>query len=282
MKFLKKRSWPLLILSLSFLFSCKSNKTEEEQYQDMVTSLKYKTYKMASETSIPASIKVYKAGLKTESQPVNQKFLRLVLGYNWAVTQQPEFAFAEADIITAESKLGNEKFLAQLLRSIVMYENGWNTIAKKESDLAFQNVAKKDVPTIKNEVIVFHLIVGTAYLKQKDFASAKVQFAGFGAQTGINWPYQLCDAANDIDKGDVQTGLKKFKVMSDDPAVPEAVRTPLKEALTEIEKSTGDVNSSMFWPKAITSILFKQLKESANEEIQQMMKMVEGLEKVGM
>ena len=272
----------LFASSLFFLFSsCSKPKTEKEQYEDMTSSLKYKSYKATSETTLPPSVKIYKANAKNQYQAPDENFLRLLLGYNWAVTGQSEFAFAESDIVTETAKNPEEKFLAGSLRAIVMYENGWDTLAKEESDMSVKNVSAQSASQIKTQIIVFHLILGTAYIKRKDYEHARFHFAGFGKETGINWPYQICDAANDIDKGNVQQGLIKIKKMSEDPAVPVEIREILKNGIAEIEKQHGDVNSSLFWPKAISSIIFKQLNEGTNKEIQDMMKFADELAKTG-
>ncbi|MFL5728149.1 MAG: hypothetical protein ACJ75J_01575, partial [Cytophagaceae bacterium] len=123
----------------------------------------------------------------------------------------------------------------------------------------------------------FYLVMGTMFVHRKDYAQAKFFFAGFGQTTGINWPYQIVDAMNDIDKGNVQQGLKKIKKMTEDPSVPEPVRIALKGPLEEIENTTGDVNSRLFWPKAISSILFKELKNSGDEKLKELGKMMEDI-----
>jgi hypothetical protein len=112
------------------------------------------------------------------------------------------------------------------------------------------------------------LILGSLMMKDKKFDAARFHFAGFGQATGINWPYQLVDAIADIESGKIQQGLQKIKRMSQDPAVPVEVREILAKAISDVEKNTGgDVDSSLFWPKAILGILVDQLKDSSVEEV---------------
>jgi hypothetical protein len=73
----------------------------------------------------------------------------------------------------------------------------------------------------------------------------------------------------DIEKGDLQMGLTKIKKMSEDPAVPAELRTILANTIANVEKKVGgEVDSSLFWPKAISGILLEQLKKSGVKEIE--------------
>jgi uncharacterized protein (UPF0147 family) len=75
----------------------------------------------------------------------------------------------------------------------------------------------------------------------------------------------------------MQQGLQKFKVLSQDPAVPESLRTVLAERITAIEEKGGDVNSSLFWPKLISALVLDELKKSSNTQIVSLVTMLEGI-----
>jgi hypothetical protein len=267
----------LVILLFSILTSsCSKKKSQKEQYEEMLSSFKYKTYKAASVTTLSPTVKVYNEQTGKDTTVVaDESVIRLLLGYNWAVGSKSEFAFAEADIIDADAKEEQYKFLTRSLRSIVMYENGWDSLAKQESDLAIKMASGQSKGETKAQVGGFYLIMGTMFVKRKDYGQARFYFAGFGQTTGINWPYQICDAMYDMDRGETREGLRKVKKMTQDPSVPEAVRLALIPPLEEIEKTTGDVNSSFFWPRTISSILFKEMKNSGNAQLQKITKLVE-------
>jgi hypothetical protein len=258
-------------LKLLFLFAllpgCKNEKTEHELYEEVRSSFKYKTYKAVSGNLTYDRISV--PNMPAQINKENELFMRLLLGYSWAVTKKDAFAFAEADIVSERSKSPGEVFLAHSINAIVMYENGWQGLAKEESALANGAVGKSpENDTLKLQVAVFHLIMGSLSIKDKNYDAARFHFAGFGQATDIHWPYQLVDAMADIEKGDLQTGLKKIKRMSEDPSVPPEIRAILVEGIANIEKNTGgNVDSSLFWPKAISGILLEQLKKSSVKEI---------------
>jgi hypothetical protein len=261
----------IIIFFLPILFvGCGGKKTERELYEEIRSSFKYKTYKTVSE-KLPIDI-VYSRGTVTpEQKQQDEMYLRILLGYSWAVTKKDAFAFAEADIVTEKAKDTGVKFLAHSINAIMMYENGWQELAKEESALANGALNKNpNNDTIKIQMAVFHLTMGSLSVKDKNYKAARFHFAGFGQVTGINWPYQLVDAMADIDGGDIQKGLRKIKAMSQDPSVPPEIRVILADVISDIEKNTGgNVDSSLFWPKAISGILIDQLKKSGVKEIKE-------------
>ncbi len=258
----------LFIFLLVLISGCGGKKTERELYEEVRSSFKYKTYKTLSGSLSYDIIVAHEVGVK--AKPEDELYMRLLLGYSWAITKKDAFAFAESDIVSERSKTPSEKFLAHSINAIVMYENGWKDLAKEESALANGAVNKNPADnSVKLQVAVFHLLMGSLMIKDKNFDAARFHFAGFGQATDIHWPYQLVDAMADIEKGDVQTGLKKIKKMSQDPAVPAELRVALADLITDVEKNTGgNVDSSLFWPRAISGILLDQLKKSGNKEIE--------------
>lgn len=264
-----EKLFPAFAMAILLLFAgCGGKKTERELYEEVRSSFKYKTYKALSSN---VKIEMVTAqGVTFHATPENEMYMRLLLGYSWAVMKKDAFAFAEADIVAEKSKRPQEKFMAHSINAIVMYENGWRELAKEESDLANGAINKSPGnDTIRFQVAVFHLIMGSLSIKDKNFDAARFHFAGFGQATNIHWPYQLVDAMADIEKGDVQTGLKKIKKMSQDPSVPAELRVALADMIEDVEKNTGgDVDSSLFWPRAISGILIDQLKKSGIKEIE--------------
>jgi hypothetical protein len=159
-----------------------------------------------------------------------------------------------------------------------MYQQGWHVIAKEESINAKEKISKTPGTNVTYEAAVFYLLMGTVYVKEKDFEQAKFFWAGFATETDIHWPYQLCDAAADLHGGRIQQGLQKVKVISQDPAVPPALRAALAEEISKIEKHAGsDVDSSMFWPKLISGLIWEELKDSSDSTLRKVAEMVNEL-----
>ncbi|MFL5729304.1 MAG: hypothetical protein ACJ75J_07435, partial [Cytophagaceae bacterium] len=146
----------LVLAALFILTSCNKQKTQKEQYEEMLSSFKYKTYKTASVSTIPPALKAYEEKSGNPAAEADENAIRLLLGYNWAVTSKSEFAFAEADIIDSKKEPGNE-FLTRSLRSIVMYENGWDSLARQESDLAIKMASAQGQPQTQLQLGTFYL-----------------------------------------------------------------------------------------------------------------------------
>lgn len=260
------------------LLSCSSQKTEQEQYQDASSGFTYETYKAASKVAVVSSVKVYNYN-QPDSVQLNTAFVHLLLGYSWSVAGKPSLAFAEADLAEEKSDT-NLKFLAQSLRSITMYQQGWHTLANEESKMAHQNLKQGYESDVVYEAVIFYLIMGTLHVKEKDFEQAKFFWAGFGNETGIHWPYQLCDAAADLQAGKVQQGLQKIKLLTQDPSVPQSLREALKIEIEKIEVHAGTtVDSSLFWPKLIAGLLWDEIQNSSTGSLQKIATLVTDIKK---
>jgi hypothetical protein len=260
------------------LTRCGNEKTEREQYEDASSGIRYNTYKTASRVAIKGSVEAYNLQ-QPDSGKIQSEYVHLLLGYGWTISGKSTLAFAEADIVQ-ESGSAEVVYLAQSLRSITMYQEGWHGIAKEESIEAKEKIAKVPGTNVTYEAAVFYLLMGTVYVKEKDFEQAKFFWAGFANETDIHWPYQLCDAAADLHAGKVKQGLQKVKVISQDPAVPPALREALATELAKIEKHAGaDVDSSMFWPKLISGLIWEELKDSSNGALRKVAAMVNELQR---
>ncbi len=265
-----------LALSLLAFVSCSSKKkTEREYYEETISSFKYKTYRTASGTALGPVVETYNNQKPDSIAPLNQEYVRLLMGFMWTLSNKPAMAFAEADL-AEESTREDVKFLSMSLRSITMYEQTWDTLAREESQRAKKYASIKPGSEAEYEIAFFYMVMGIAKIYDKDFNQSKLYWAGFANETQIHWPYQLTDAIDDLQNNRLQQALSKLKVMSKDPHVPPALSAVLTEEITKIEEKGGDVNSSLFWPKLISTIIFDELKKTGNE---QMISVIELLEK---
>ncbi|HVD98519.1 MAG TPA: hypothetical protein VNB90_09975 [Cytophagaceae bacterium] len=247
---------------LLFLFagSCGKHKTEKQQYEQAHSSIKYKTYKAVSEKMEIVSAN----GVRKE----NELFMRLLLAYNWAITGQDVFAFAESDLVSGRSNIPSEKVLAHAINSIVMYQNGWNKLVKEESAEVQEAIHKNPgEDTIRFHQAVFHLVMGALAVHQENFAAARFHYTAFGEATHIYWPAQLADALGDFQKGDEQMGIDKIKEMTQNNAIPAEMRLILAENLGKAETKKDKIETEQIWPRTVSVFLLGQLKKSEIEEI---------------
>ncbi len=267
----------ILLSFLLLAIGCSKEKTERELYEETTSSFTYKTYKAASSTAVGPAVTLYNHELPDSITPIKTEYAHLLLGYLWTISKKPAMAFAEADL-AQESTDEDVRYLAQSLRSIAMYEQGWDTLAREESQLA-KSQLRKSKSDVQYEATVFYMLLGLAKAYEKDFNGSKFYWAGFANETGIHWPYQLTDAIADLQANRLQQGLQKLKVLSQDKAVPESLRTTLAAQIEAIEKKGGDVESPLFWPKLISSLVIDELKKSSSGQITGLLNMLEGLMK---
>jgi hypothetical protein len=275
------KSFLSIILTLSILFAgCSSNSLSKQRkhYKKATSGMKYKGYKTASKYALSGSMGAYNRQ-QPDSLQIHTPYAHLFLGYFWSVSGKSSFAFAEANIVEEKSKESNDpqlKYLAQSLRSITMYQAGWDKLAADESMKARQNVSTGQVSPHKHEVAVFHLLMGSLYVKEKDFDKARFFWGGFANETGILWPYQVCDAAGDFQAGNVQQGLQKVKIISQDPAVPKPIRDELAVQIQKVEATAGSsVNSSLFWPSILGKIIWQEFRSSSQQSLNKFAKTIE-------
>ena len=233
-------------------------------------------YKTASKIAMVGSMQIYN-NQQPDSLQIHAHYAHLLLGYFWSVSGKLPFAFAEADIVEEngnESKDPHVKYLSQSLRFITIYQAGWDKLATEESTKAGQYSTDQRSKG-KYEAAVIYLLMGTVYIKEKDFVKAMVFWSGFATETGIHWPYQISDAAADFQAGNVQQGLQKVKIISQNPAVPK----PIRDELTlEIENHAGaSVNSSMLWPSTIGKIIWQELKNSSHQSLNKFANSIEAV-----
>jgi hypothetical protein len=269
----------LPVLFILCLAACSGEKTQREQYEDATSGLTFNAYKTTSSTAVGPAVTIYNSQ-RTDSLPeVHPAYVHLLLGYGWTVSGKHAMAFAEADL-AQEAGDTTARYLARSLRSIAMYEQGWDSLAHDEAQQAKTQL--KPGSNAEYEIATFYVLMALAQAYDKDFAQAKFYFAGFANETGIHWPYKLTDAIDDFQHNRVQAGLIKLKTLSQDPDVPPALQQALAEQLKVIEEQAGDVSSSLFWPRLISAVVLEQLKKSSNSEIGRVVQMVERLrEKIG-
>lgn len=269
----------LILLSLLILFAgCSSNslRKQRKQYEKTTSGVKYKGYKTASKFAMAGSIEVYN-DRQPDSLQLHTPYAHLLLGYFWCVSGKLSFAFAEADIVEEKNNAGNDshvKYLGQSLRSITMNQAGWYKLAMEEA--TGQNVSPDQVSRGKYEAAVIYLLMGTFYITENDFVKARPYWGGFTTETGIRWPYQICDAAAEFQVGNVQQGLAKVKIISEDPAVPQPIRDELAAQLEKVETHAGSsVNSSLFWPSIIGKIIWQEFKNSSHQSLSKVARAIE-------
>jgi len=267
------------IVLLIFLFSCKNKNPEQKEYDSMLSSLKYKSYKTLSENTIPPLILLYNTTGHADEPKISEDVLRLLLGYSWAVGGRPDYAIAESNIIMDISASNKDvKFLTHSLAAIALYEKGWKSLAIDESrkGKALLNKMPKS-NELQLNAMAFHIITGTLCLYEENYQGARFHFAGFNITSKIEWPYLIVDAMADIKEGKVKQGLRKIKKISKSKSTPETIKKSLTETLIKTEKKSETVDAKLFWTKQTSLALYDEIKNSAVPGIVRVANLLENL-----
>ena len=272
-----------IILVFSILFagcSSKSLRKQRKLYGKATSGVKYKAYKTSSRFATTGSMEKYNKQ-QPDSLKIGTPYAHLLLGYFWSISDKSSFAFAEADIVEEKNNEQNNahvEYLAQSLRVITMYQKGWHKLANEESKKTRQNVSNDQVSARKYEAAAIYLLLGTVYISGKDFEKAKSFWASFTRETGIPWPYQICDAAAEFQAGNVQQGLQKVKIIAQDPAVPKSIRDELTLELEKVEAHAGSpVNSSLFWPSTIGKMIWQEFQSYSHPSLNKFARTIEDI-----
>jgi hypothetical protein len=267
-----------IVLLISF-FSCKNKNPEQKEYDSMLSSLKYKSYKTLSENTIPPLILLYNTTGHIDEPIISEDVLRLLLGYSWAVSGSPEYAIAESNIIMDISTDNKDvKFLTHSLVAIAIYEKGWKSLAIDESrkGKALLNKMPKS-SELQLKAMTFHIIIGTLCLYEENYQGARFHFAGFNIASKIEWPYLIVDAMTDINEGNAKLGLSKIKKISKSKSTPETIKKSLAETLIKAEKQSEPIDPKLFWSKQTSFALYNEIKNSAVHGIGRVTYLLENL-----
>lgn len=265
------------LLGLLALAGCHRG-TEEQRYERLKSGLKYRTYKTLSKETVHLSFASYTAATSEKVDPEYEASGRLLLGYFWAVSGKTAFALAEANIITETCETPRDRYLASELRSMAFYQRGWKKLAQQEHG---QNQAwlqsDPNLGISPRDLLAAHLLLATVAMQQHELGMARLHLSEVAMITGVDWPYRIVDAMDDLEHGRIQEGLVKLKAIANDPSLPQELRKPLADGITRLEKDTGKVDSWMFWPKVVYKVLYRSIEASANQEVNGWMKEITGL-----
>jgi hypothetical protein len=275
------KSFVFIFLVFSILLTgCASSlRKQRKKYRKATSGIKYKSYKSTSKFVVNESLEGYNKQQPDSSLHINTTYAHLLLGYFWCVSDRLSFSFAESNIVEEKSNVDNDsqvRSLAQSLRSITMDHAGWHKLATLESAKSSYKMSADQVSRRKYEAAVYYLLMGSFYVKEKDFEKARPFWNGFTNEISIRWPYQIFDAAAEFQAGNTQQGLDKIKIFSQDTTVPKPVRDVLAIELKKVETDgVSSVNSSLFWYSIIGKMIWQEFKSSSHQSLNKLARSIE-------
>lgn len=268
------------IVLLISLFSCKNKNPEQKEYDLMLSSLKYKSYKTLSENTIPPLILLFNTTGHTDEPEISEGILRLLLGYSWIAGDRPEYAIAECNILKEFSKSNKAiKSSSHFLAALAMYEKNWKSLASNESEKGFSLIIKTPI-SIKEQInsgcwnlqeaAVLQMILGTLYVYQENYQNAKLRFTDFNNSFILEWPYKLADAMADFKDKNIKNGLKKINFISKNKNTPDTLKKTLIEILSKTKIKPDSIAPDKLWTKLTSFALYNEIEKNDTFKINKM------------
>ena len=255
------------------LFGCSKDLTEQEQYQALQDSIKFKLYKSASKTGVPALV------TEVNTQTKDKKIKKVLgvefendfrtndahgtLAMMWILSMKPDFAIAESFIVADNADDKIDQYRAQSLISLAMYQKGWKMLAAQNNDAARAMLNDKALAEkLYHEQVTAYLIIGLLSLHDNDLETARTAFEAFGSLTQATWLSEVVESVMLIRQGKIQSGLLKLKAASDDPNLSDSERLLLKSFLSNVEKEVGQIDGDLFVVRLFGKVLFERVLET--------------------
>ncbi len=166
----------LLLVVLVLLAGC-AKPTEEQRLEKFRRSIKYRTYRLASEKATHLLTTDYN---KTAPRPIDKMLVHSTLGLLWFFAGKDEYSFIEADLI-AGSSTGKLATLSLCLKSMALSRMKYPGLARSHYEDVRDIMAAHegvDVQSVELDHKVFLLSLIAVSILQRD-----PELARFGADT---------------------------------------------------------------------------------------------------
>ena len=224
----------LLLMTVLLLVGC-SKQTEEQRLSKFRGSMKYRAYRLSSETTTKLAVAGYNAAT---TQKVDRVVIHATLGLLWFLSEKSEYSFAEADIFAASDN-NNIKLLSLGLQSIALSKMKYPNLARshyselKATLAAQQNMDANNVE-IEHKLMLLSLIAVSIYHGDPDLA--KFGADALSAITQLDYLPPLVGAVVDAKKGSPIKALDQLRELNKSDRFSEHKNALLAEVVDIIGK----------------------------------------------
>lgn len=218
-----------------------SEKKELKKFSKLNKGNDYIIYKNVSKRTLPKLLTLYNNDSNVNLQ---EDEVRLLLSLLLNTSGKNKFSLAEINIIEEEMSDKRILFLSHLMKSSIMYENGWKKIALKEEGIA--NIYSDTNTKYSNNSlsIISKLIQAKKDIHKRDFLNAASHFEFLDDTIGISWPRQLALILTEIDMGNLDKAKILMAVFQSDNSIPADIK----------EKTALIVAKFILKPESLTSL----------------------------
>lgn len=277
--------WLVPAAALLLLAAC-GEKTEQQQLDALRDSVSYTQYRRLSQHGLPASYNAWREGMRLagskeptpELTPDTECMIHGLLGYSALSADRTLIAIAESDIVDALPACPQYAQISAALRSVAFHRREWPQLADQQSEFAINGGKALDAQQTNDalmRMLIVHAALGYKAISDKRWDRAQIHIDAIALSLKQPWLSELGRAGLAINNGDVREGLVLLKRLSENPQVPQDVRTYLGGLIAQVEADTGNVDSSLWMAKVFARIVWGEIKRHGPEGLAGLMAFVD-------
>jgi hypothetical protein len=257
-----------IVISLS-LVACGGKLTQEQQYEKLKNSYKYRAYKALSNKSIPYLLKQYNDRQDTK---ISQTQFRRALALLWTSSGKHDFAIAECDLALAESKTDVEKHRVYAILAVSLYQKKWDRLGKKTSTEAQKSIRD---PGLAKSLYIEKLVTYTAFaflgIYEGDKNIGVFAFDGLALSLNDKTISEYGRAVMAIRNKEYKEGLSILKTLSKDPRLSPEQRRIIKSVADDITADVEKYSDPVSLMKVITKEFFSYISDQTKKQFDSLM-----------
>jgi hypothetical protein len=187
--------------------------TEEQRLAKFCGSMKYKTYRFASEKVVGITVAEYN---QRTTPAINDALVHSTLGLVWFLGEKSEYSFVEADIATSTAT-NDLRILGLGLQSIALSKMKYPSLARSRYDklkttLAAQQGIDTNTVEVEHKVMLLSLIAVSLYHGDPDLA--KFGADALGAISQLDYLPPLVGAVVEAKKGNPLKAVAQLRELN--------------------------------------------------------------------
>jgi hypothetical protein len=274
----------IIFICVAALTGCTED-SEAEQLAQLRDSFTYKQYRRVSEKGLALGLQGFLKASKASGvkeipkvTPEELCVLRMMLAFAEVTRKKHTMALAETDIIESDKHCTQtDRTIATSIRAIIFHNLEWPGLAQEESRRARAADIVMPVRSFNERLIMAHLCMATLYGSEKQWDKAKFHVDGIATMLELPWLSKVADFALAIEEKRVKDAIRIAQELSQDPSVPEEVRTYFAELYHDIGGDFARITTDpKYLVEMVTRVIWNAAKSKGSEQWKKITAYVDG------
>ncbi len=256
-----RRASCLLLVAVLILAGC-AKPTEEQRLEKFRRSIKYRTYRLASEKATHLLTTDYN---KTAARPVDTMVVHSTLGLLWFFAGKSEYSFVEADIVSGVST-GTLATLSLCLKSIALSRMKYPGLARTHYEAVRDRMAaheNADVASVELDHKVFLVSLIAVSMLQRDPELARFGADALAAISEVDYLPPLVSVVMTVQQGSVLQAADQLRELNKSERFSEHTRAIAAQMAGLMTNSTDPAKLS----EELTDLVATELCRRVMEDI---------------